>query len=457
LFPSVTSRSTNSVHIIARAACSLFAALAPLTIEAQAPVIPDSPIGAVLRAWFDAHASGDPGRITDFYRRYQPDRIGQAAGGGRIGGAGFELVSIEKSEPRHIEFIARENRTRGLAYGTFELAPGDPVRIASSTMTPIPPNATAADLSIDAAGRLSVIAAASAQLDSVYVFPEVAKHIADSLQARSQRGTYDAYTKKMTFAAKLHDEVRALSRDKHMEFRYSPRLPMPPRPANGPPPGPPPGPPGPGTIGRGKADLADCGFTKVEQLDGNIGYIKLDGFFELDGCDEAVATAMTSVAGTRALIVDLRENDGGSPTMVSYVSSYLFSRPTHLNDMWNRRTGRTEEFWTRDSVPGRRFGETKPVFVLTSTNTFSGGEEFAYNLKALKRATIVGEVTKGGAHPVGPRRVATEYVIAVPHSRPINPITRTNWEGVGVEPDIKVSAQDALAAAIKRLTDNQRR
>jgi len=166
---------------------------------------------------------------------------------------------------------------------------------------------------------------------------------------------------------------------------------------------------------------------------------------------------MTSVAGTRALIVDLRENDGGSPTMVSYVSSYLFSRPTHLNDMWNRRTGRTEEFWTRDSVPGRRFGETKPVFVLTSTNTFSGGEEFAYNLKALKRATIVGEVTKGGAHPVGPRRVATEYVIAVPHSRPINPITRTNWEGVGVEPDIKVSAQDALAAAIKRLTDNQRR
>ena len=104
---------------------------------------------------------------------------------------------------------------------------------------------------------------------------------------------------------------------------------------------------------------------------------------------------MTFVAGTRALIVDLRENGDGSPAMVSYVSSYLFSRRTHLNDIWTRQTGRTEAFWTRDGVPGRRFGGEKPVFVLTSANTFSGAEEFAYNLKALKRATIVGEVTEG--------------------------------------------------------------
>jgi uncharacterized membrane protein len=161
-------------------------------------------------------------------------------------------------------------------------------------------------------------------------------------------------------------------------------------------------------------------------------------------------------SGSFFLGQNLRENGGGSPAMVSYVSSYLFSRRTHLNDIWNRRTGQTEEFWTRDSVPGRRFGGEKPVFVLTSANTFSGAEEFTYNLKAQKRATIVGEVTGGGAHPVGPRPVGNNFVIAVPHSRAINPITHTNWEGVGVEPDIKVPAADALATALKRLRDGPR-
>jgi C-terminal processing protease CtpA/Prc len=255
----------------------------------------------------------------------------------------------------------------------------------------------------------------------------------------------------MTFAARLNDELRELSRDKHMGFHYSAR-PFMPRPVNAPAPRD----PVPGAISRDQADMLNCGFVKVEQLEGNIGYVKFDGFFDVDMCGETASAAMTFVAGTRALIVDLRENGGGSPAMVSYVSSYLFSRRTHLNDIWNRRTGRTEEFWTRDSVPGRRFGGEKPVFVLTSANTFSGAEEFAYNLKALKRATIVGEVTGGGAHPVGPRPVGNDFVIAVPHSRAINPITHTNWEGVGVEPDIKVPAADALAAATKRLSGDPR-
>ena len=436
----------HRVHIIA-----FVASLAPLTIRAQAPAIPDTPVGAVLRVWFDAYASGDTSRILNFYRRYQPDRIPQRPVNSRLGMGGFELISVEKSEPRHIEFVVRENGTRRLAYGAFDLAPGDPIHIASSMMSPIPPNATPADLSIDAAGRMSVIEGASAQLDSFYVFPEVAKRISDSLRARNRRGAYDAYTKKMTFAAKLNDELRELSRDKHMEFHYSAR-PFMPRPMNAPAPRD----PVPGAISRDQADLMNCGFVKVEQLEGNVGYVKFDGFFDVDMCGETASAAMTFVAGTRALIVDLRENGGGSPAMVSYVSSYLFSRRTHLNDIWNRRTGRTEEFWTRDSVPGRRFGGEKPVFVLTSANTFSGAEEFAYNLKALKRATIVGEVTGGGAHPVGPRPVGDDFVIAVPHSRAINPITHTNWEGVGVEPDIKVPAADALAAAIKRLSGDPR-
>jgi retinol-binding protein 3 len=434
------------LHVIA-----LVASLAPLAVVAQTPAIPDTPAGAVLRAWFDAFASGDSIRILDFYRRYQPDRIPQGPVNARLGSAGFELVSIEKSEPRHIEFIARERRSQRLTYGAFFLAPSDPVRIASSVMSPIPPNATLADLSMDAAGRATVIEGASAQLDSFYVFPEVAKRITDPLRARNRRGAYDAYTKKMTFAARLNDELRELTRDKHIAFHYSAR-PFTPRQANAPAPTA----PVPGAIGRDEADMLNCGFVKVEQLEGNIGYVRFDGFFDVDMCGATATAAMTFVAGTRALVIDLRENGGGSPAMVSYLSSYLFSRRTHLNDIWNRRTGRTEEFWTRDSVPGRRFGGEKPVFVLTSANTFSGAEEFTYNLKALKRATIVGEVTRGGAHPVGPRPVGNDFVMAVPHSRPINPITRTNWEGVGVEPDIKVPAADALATALKRLSDDRR-
>jgi retinol-binding protein 3 len=436
------------VHILA-----LVGSLLPLTARAQSPALPDTPVGAVLRVWLDAFASGDTSRILDFYRRYQPERIPQGPVNSRLGAAGFELVSVEKSEPRHIEFVAREKRSQQLAYGTIDLAPGDPIRIANSVMSPLPPNATLADLSIDAAGRTTAIEGASTQLDSFYVFPEVAKRVGDSLRARNKRGAYDAYTKKMTFAARLNDEVRELSRDKHMGFNYSTRA-FTPRPAT---------PQTPFATGadavaraRAHADAVNCEFVKVEHLEGNIGYVKFNAFLDVDLCGATASAAMNFVAGTRALIIDMRENGGGSPAMVSYVSSYLFSQRTHLNDLWSRRTGATTEFWTRDDVPGRRFGGEKPVYVLTSAYTFSGAEEFSYNLKAQKRATIVGEVTGGGAHPVGPRPVGDNFVMAVPHSRAINPITHTNWEGVGVEPDIKVPAADALATALKRLRDGPR-
>lgn len=436
------------VHLLA-----LIGSLVPLTARAQSPAVPETPVDTVLRAWLGAFASGDTNRILDFYRRYQPDRIPQGSVSSRRGLAGFDLLSVEKSEPRRIEFVVREKGSQQLAYGTFRLAPTDPVRIARFVMAPMPPNATLADLSLDAAGRATVIEGVSAQLDSFYVFPEVAKRVGDSLRTRNKRDAYDAETKKMTFAARLHDEVRALSRDKHMEFQYSIR-PFMARPASAPTPFA----PGPDAVARAKenADGVNCEFVKVEHLEGNIGYVKFNGFLDVDLCGETASAAMNFVAGTRALIIDMRENGGGSPVMVSYVSSYLFSQRTHLNDIWNRRTGMTTEFWTRDDVPGRRFGGEKPVYVLTSEHTFSGAEEFSYNLKALRRATIVGEVTGGGAHPVGPRPVGDSFVLSVPYARAINPITLTNWEGVGVEPDIKVPAADALATALKRLRDGPR-
>jgi C-terminal processing protease CtpA/Prc len=251
----------------------------------------------------------------------------------------------------------------------------------------------------------------------------------------------------------LDKDLREIGHDKHLSVHYSVHA-LPPERAEGA------TPPTPsaeeGTRERRQMDEINCGFRKAEQLDGNVGYLKFDMFADPEICGPTAAAAMSFLAGTRALIMDLRENDGGTPGMIAVVESYLFDRRTHLNDVWTRHTGSTEEFWTRDSVPGRRFGGEKPVYVLTSARTFSGAEAFAYDLGANKRATIVGETTRGGAHLVRGRRIDDHFMIRVPWARAINPITHANWEGVGVEPDVKVPASEALATAQKLLREKMR-
>jgi C-terminal processing protease CtpA/Prc len=198
---------------------------------------------------------------------------------------------------------------------------------------------------------------------------------------------------------------------------------------------------------RAFASRVNYGFEKVERMQGNIGYIDIRGFTPPEVGGETGAAAMTFVANTDALIVDLRFNGGGEPAMVAFLTSYLFDEPTHLNDIYERYTDSTQQWWTSGFVPGRRFGGKKPLFVLTSSRTFSGGEEFAYNLKNLKRGTLIGETTGGGAHPVNGVKVSDHFEIGVPFARAISPITKTNWEGVGVAPDISMPADQALDAA----------
>lgn len=418
--------------------------------ESKPASIPDTPAGAVVRAWLDAFGSGDTSRILDFYRRYQPDRIVQGTVVFRLASGGFEILSIESSEPRHIEMVVKERRSPQVSYAIVDLAPTDPVQIRASTLAAMGPNADLSVLRVDAAARKRVIEGAIALLDSFYVFPDVAKRMADSLHAWNAHGRYDAYAKAMPFSAKLNDDVRQLSHDKHMRVDFSPR-PIPPRPAS-----PPPRTADDVARARAQMDQVNCGFVKAEQLDGNVGYVKFNGFFDVDACGPTASAAMNFVAGTRALIVDLRENGGGSPAMVSYIASYLFSTRTHLNDIWDRESGKTEEFWTRDDIPGRRFGGEKPVYVLTAARTFSGAEEFAYDLQTQKRATIVGEVTGGGAHPVGGHRIDEHFIIGVPGARAVNPITHTDWEGVGIQPDVKVPAAEALDAALRLVREGKR-
>lgn len=134
--------------------------------------------------------------------------------------------------------------------------------------------------------------------------------------------------------------------------------------------------------------------------------------------------------------------------MVTMIASYLFDKPTHLIDIYNRKEDSTVQNWTLSYLPGARL-TTQPVFVLTAQRTFSGAEEFAFDLKNQKRATIVGETTGGGAHPVSGHPVADYFMLAVPFAKSLDPVTKTNWEGIGVEPDVKVSAADALDTAEK--------
>jgi C-terminal processing protease CtpA/Prc len=192
------------------------------------------------------------------------------------------------------------------------------------------------------------------------------------------------------------------------------------------------------------------GFERVEYLEGNIGYIDLRMFAPLsEDAWQTMGSAIGLVANTDALIVDMRHNGGGSPGTIAAFSSYFFDHRTLLNTMYWREGDRTEEFWTYTEVVGRRYGEEKPIFVLTSSFTFSGAEEFCYNLQTRKRAVIVGEVTGGGAHPTRRYQLNETFGVMVPIGRAINPITRTNWEGGGIKPDVEVPGERALDEATR--------
>ena len=291
---------------------------------------------------------------------------------------------------------------------------------------------------------------AAAKLNEFYVFPETAKKMAEAMQSRLKSGVYDAITDGDNFANRLTSDLQAVSHDKHLRVNFSAQV-LPKGDPNANPT------PNPAAVAQRRAQLerSNCAFEKVEWLAPNIGYLKFNGFADPEICAPTVTAAISFLAHVDALIIDLRDNGGGSPDMVAYICSYLFAERTHLNDLYNRKEDKTAEFWTKD-VPGSRI-VGKPVFVLTSQRTFSGGEEFTYNLKNLKRATIIGETTGGGAHPVSGHRIDDHFMIGVPFARAINPITKTNWEGTGVEPDVKTPASEALEAAKKMALEQIRR
>lgn len=275
-----------------------------------------------------------------------------------------------------------------------------------------------------------------------YVFPEVALKIEKHLKAKLSDGIFDKISDPDEFSKKLTQEMRSISKDKHMGCTWS------------------------GTTKSDFRKSADSilsripeeklknemrfSFIRVGMVENNIGVLDIYSLPHIERSKSSVDEAMKVVSGASSLIIDLRKNSGGSPELIQYILSYLFNKPTHINSIYWRHSNKTEDFITFEKVDGKKMSNI-PVFILTSSFTFSGGEEFAYDIQTQKRGILIGEVTGGGANPGNGYPLGNDFWLSVPIGRAINPITKTNWEGVGVKPDIEVEAAKAFEIAISKI------
>ncbi len=286
---------------------------------------------------------------------------------------------------------------------------------------------------VDAAERQRVIDAVTENLREHYFDSGEGAKIADSVLAHAKHGDYDAMTEGGVFAEALTRQMRDVSQNMDLVVVYS---------ASALPSGPP-----PGVEERYRSAMlqSNCSFEKVEVLAHNIGYVKLNSFPDASICRETAVAEMARLNGADAVIFDLRNNGGGYGDMVSLLAGYLFTRPTYI---YSPRENSSAQSWTQSPVAGNKLAD-KPVYVLTSGATASAAEQFCYNLKMLKRATLVGETTRGSAHAGVFHRIDDHVGMGIPEVRAKNPYGKNDWEGVGVEPDVKVNAADALEAAEK--------
>jgi hypothetical protein len=298
-----------------------------------------------------------------------------------------------------------------------------------------------------------IVTKAMELLRANYVFPDQAEQAATAVEARLEAGEYDDLDE-VTLTERLTRDLQEITGDRHLRVVLGG--------------GPGPGPhrervPEPGEPSdhearrlamRQRGRLDNFGIRRAERLDGNVGYLDVRRVAMPANAGPAITAAMELVAGTYALLLDLRQNHGGSPEGVVFWCSYLLDeRPTHLNDIFHADTGETRQFWALPYVPGTRYLD-RPVYVLTSGHTFSGGEDFAYTLQALGRATVVGETTGGGAHPTRGFPISAAVHIGIPFARSVNPVTGTNWQGTGVVPDVAVPEAQARDTAYAKALEH---
>jgi len=275
-----------------------------------------------------------------------------------------------------------------------------------------------------------------------YVFPDIGERISDQLLENLERGEYESIADYEIFSERLTNDIQSFNGDKHLRVLFEPeRIKKQEEPIGE-----------EALVNRReerfeKLRKNNFGFKEVRILEGNIGYLNLMDFADPTVAGETAAAAMKMLENSYAIVIDLRENGGGPPSMVQLLASYFLDpEPTHLNSFYKRKENITKQFWSLPYVPGNRVPDT-PLYLLTSSRTFSAAEEFCYDLQQMKRAIVVGEQTAGGAHPGGRIRATESYNVWTPTARAINPISNNNWEGVGIRPDIAVPAEEAFEVA----------
>ena len=283
--------------------------------------------------------------------------------------------------------------------------------------------------------KITILQQIDSLLAAKYVLPDEAKAYADEFKQKYERGEYESLTEANKFAGQVTDDLRRITKDKHINFRVIEASDMGENPES--------------TLHHPvryhrMGIKENQGFSKLEWLEGNIGYLDIRRFYYFSDSKDLVAGAMKFLANADAIIIDIRENGGGSG---DYLSSYFLAYPTQLNSWYSREEDFLEEYWTSKET-GMKSLTDVPVFLLTSKRTFSASESFAYDMKVRGRATIVGDSTRGGAHSVDLFKIDKRFEIYIPTSRAINPLTGGNWEGTGIIPDINVPAETALDTAI---------
>jgi hypothetical protein len=285
--------------------------------------------------------------------------------------------------------------------------------------------------------RSAVVESLAEQLVRNYVFPDVAERMAKTIRQRQASKAYDGIEGGREFAQTLTRELREICKDQHLGVQFFPQgIPYDSEKA-----------PDPQDI----ADFRQAGarsnyqFRKVERLDGGVGLLQVDGFYPAEWIAETAAGAMAFLANSDAIILDLRQNSGGQ-SGGTLLCSYFFKEETHLSDHFNRPENFTKQTWTYPVAGAERFAD-KDLYFLTSKRTFSAPEALAYDLQALKRATIVGETTGGGAHPTTIYRVTEHFSAGIPFATGINAVTKTDYEGTGVKPNVEAPAEQALLTA----------
>ena len=300
---------------------------------------------------------------------------------------------------------------------------------------------TGQDAVFESAEKGAVIEALCENLEREYIFPDITEKFVQTLSENLQSGKYDSIEKPQDFARAITDDMASVHRDRHLKVWFNPKWVNDERNRK--------------ELDQEAVELRqwrnrtfNYGFREIKILPGNIGYLKFDSFsYDANAYDVAIG-AMQFLANTDALIIDLRSNGGGSPEMVQFLCSYFLDNPRkHLNSFTYREKERLTQYWTYSYLPGKRLTEVD-LYVLTSADTFSAAEEFAYNFKSMERAVIIGETTGGGGHDNKFVILTDRFMMSLPFARAVNPVTQTNWEEVGVEPDVKASRDEALETAL---------